>query len=107
MARQEPGQKKHSPARPRHVPQRTCVVCRRTLDKRALVRIVRTPADGIVVDLTGKRAGRGAYLCHTDRCWEQALTTHVLDRALRAELTDVDRARLRDQRPRPAGDDCT
>lgn len=84
----------------KHTPQRTCVVCRQTLDKRALVRVVNTPDDGPVVDLTGKRNGRGAYLCREDACWEQALTTSVLDRALRIKLTDADRNRLRDQRPR-------
>ncbi len=105
MVRQEPTRKKRGAARPRHVPQRTCVVCRRTLDKRALVRIVRTPADGIVIDPTGKRAGRGAYLCHDDQCWEQALKTRVLDRALRAELTDADRVRLQEERPHPSGTD--
>ncbi|MBN2469124.1 MAG: YlxR family protein [Anaerolineae bacterium] len=70
------------------------------MDKRALVRIVNTPEDGPVVDLTGKRNGRGAYICGQDTCWEQALTTSVLDRALRATLTDADRVRLREQRPR-------
>ncbi|NPV68494.1 MAG: YlxR family protein [Anaerolineae bacterium] len=107
MARQEPNRKQRGPGRPRHIPQRTCVVCRRTLDKRALVRIVRTPDEGVIVDPTGKRAGRGAYLCHEDQCWEQAFKTHVLDRALRAELTDTDRARLREQRPCPASNGNT
>lgn len=84
----------------KHSPQRTCVVCRQTLDKRALFRIVNSPDEGPVVDLTGKRNGRGAYLCNQDACWEQALTTPVLNRALRITLTDADRDRLRDQRPR-------
>lgn len=83
----------------RHVPQRTCIVCRTTMEKRALVRIVNTPEDGPLVDLTGKRNGRGAYLCGQDACWEQALTTGVLDRALRTALTEADRNRLQAQRP--------
>ncbi len=85
--------------RQKHIPQRTCVVCRQTGDKRTLTRIVRTPDDGVVVDLTGKRNGRGAYLCEQDACWEQALTSAVLDRALRTTLTEDDRIRLREQRP--------
>jgi predicted RNA-binding protein YlxR (DUF448 family) len=51
------------PGRRRHIPRRTCVVCRATGDKRALTRLVRTPDDGVHVDPTGKRNGRGAYLC--------------------------------------------
>ena len=88
-----------SRGKPRHVPQRTCVVCHSTMDKRALVRIVNSPEEGLVVDLTGKRNGRGAYVCGQDACWEQILTTGILDRALRATLTAADRARLSEQRP--------
>jgi predicted RNA-binding protein YlxR (DUF448 family) len=88
-----------SGAQRKHVPHRTCVVCRQTSDKRTLTRIVRTPEDGVVVDVTGKRNGRGAYVCDQDACWEQALMTAVLDRALRTTLTEADRVRLREQRP--------
>lgn len=90
---------RQQPARRKHVPQRTCVVCRRTLDKRALVRIVNHPEAGVIVDPTGKQNGRGAYLCTAAACWEQALSTDVLARALRASLTEADYARLRDSRP--------
>jgi predicted RNA-binding protein YlxR (DUF448 family) len=95
MARRKPDGQVHR----KHVPQRTCVVCRKTLDKRMLVRIVNTPDEGVVVDLTGKRNGRGAYICREDACWQQALTTNVLEHALRISLTDEDRVRLHDQRP--------
>jgi predicted RNA-binding protein YlxR (DUF448 family) len=47
--------------RGKHIPQRTCIGCREVLPKRNLIRVVRTP-DGIQVDLTGKAAGRGAYI---------------------------------------------
>src|SRR5215203_2998908 len=72
-------------SRPRHVPQRTCVACRQTGDKRGLVRIVRTPDAQVVIDLTGKRSGRGAYLCHTRACWDTALKRGVLARALKID----------------------
>ncbi len=90
--------KKHP--RRKHIPQRTCVVCRRTMDKRALTRIVNNPEEGIIIDPGGKRDGRGAYLCDQESCWEQALTTDILARALRTTLTESDRARLRESRPR-------
>lgn len=73
---------------------RTCAVCREKENKRQLTRLVRT-ADGVVIDPTGKLNGRGAYLCTQTTCWERALTTDILSRALRAPLTEADRARLR------------
>lgn len=69
--------------RPKHVPQRTCVACRQTDAKRGLVRLVRTPEGRVEVDPTGKRNGRGAYLCHNPVCWEAAIKRHSLERALR------------------------
>ena len=78
----------------KHIPQRTCVGCRTVLSKRTLTRLVRTP-EGVLVDPTGKRNGRGAYL-HTQRsCWERALKG-PLAQALKTDLTDADRAYLED-----------
>ena len=90
--------RKKSSLRRTRVPQRTCVVCRAKSDKRALMRLVKTP-EGVFVDPSGKQNGRGAYLCDDPGCWDQATTTNVLDRALRALLTEADRARLRAARP--------
>ena len=84
--------KKKTPQRVKHIPYRTCIGCRTANNKRTLVRIVRT-ADGVVVDPTGKLAGRGAYVHNTRSCWEQALKGPV-SRALRTELSDEDRQRL-------------
>lgn len=75
------------------------MVCRTTADKRSLTRIVRTPDEGVHVDPTGKRSGRGAYLCDQAVCWDRALAGDALERALRTTLTDDDRARIRAARP--------
>jgi predicted RNA-binding protein YlxR (DUF448 family) len=83
------------PKRRRHTPQRTCVVCRATTDKRELTRLVRTPDEGVQVDPTGKRNGRGAYLCDQPECWERALATELLAKALRTVFTEADRERIR------------
>ncbi|MGI8483524.1 MAG: RNase P modulator RnpM [Thermomicrobiales bacterium] len=72
--------------RPRHVPQRTCIACREHDAKRSLTRIVRTPEGEVQIDPTGKRNGRGAYLCDRPTCWERALTTPLLARALNTEM---------------------
>ncbi|HLF87689.1 MAG TPA: YlxR family protein [Anaerolineales bacterium] len=71
--------------RRKHIPQRTCVGCRTVLAKRELIRLVRT-SEGVLVDPTGKQAGRGAYLHNQRSCWELGLKTG-LERALRTTLT--------------------
>jgi len=86
------------PQRARHVPVRTCVVCRTAADKRALTRVVRTET-GVVIDITGKLNGRGAYLCANDTCWQRAAAGSVLEKALRATLTEEDRHRLLAAKP--------
>lgn len=74
------------------MPQRTCVGCRSVLPKRALIRIVRRP-EGLFVDLTGKQAGRGAYLHDRRSCWDRGLNG-ALAHALKTELTAEDTERL-------------
>jgi hypothetical protein len=81
--------------RPRHIPQRTCVACRDKTNKRALFRILRTSDGQAEVDLTGRKAGRGAYICDTPACWERAVAGNLLDRALKTELTRETKDTLR------------
>ena len=78
--------KKKQPRRQKHVPQRTCVVCREKKDKRDLLRIVNNAEDGIIIDLTGKKNGRGAYVCDSADCWNKVETSTVIDSALRASV---------------------
>lgn len=67
-------------------PQRTCVSCGATQSKRELVRIVRADV-GVEVDPTGRKNGRGAYLCRRAECWQKATRSDRLSRALRRKLT--------------------
>jgi predicted RNA-binding protein YlxR (DUF448 family) len=78
--------------RVKHIPQRTCVGCREVLSKRQLIRVVRTE-EGLRVDPTGKRAGRGAYLHDRPSCWVRGLKG-ALAHALKTEIKPDDRARL-------------
>jgi uncharacterized protein len=78
----------------KHVPQRTCVACRQVRNKRDMIRIVRTPEGTIEVDETGKKAGRGAYLCRWASCWKKALSRGSLDRELKTTLSAVQRQEL-------------
>jgi len=82
-----------SPPR-KHVPLRTCIACQRTGNKRELVRVVRTPAEGVQVDASGKLAGRGAYLCQNRTCWERGLRSQRLNQALKTALTAEEVAAL-------------
>jgi len=77
-------------SRTRHIPQRTCVACRQTNAKRQLVRVVRTPDGSVTIDPSGKRSGRGAYLCAAAECWQAGLKRGVLSRALKIESIPED-----------------
>ncbi len=66
--------------------------CRTVMPKRQLVRIVRT-RDGVLIDPTGKKAGRGAYLHDRRSCWEAGLGGS-LAHALKVDLTAAERERL-------------
>ncbi|MBI2860680.1 MAG: YlxR family protein [Chloroflexi bacterium] len=81
----------------KHVPQRTCVVCRSTRDKKQLVRLVRSTQGNVQVDLTGRMAGRGAYLCREWQCWEAGLKRKRIEQALRGPLSNEDRDSLIEQ----------
>lgn len=79
--------------KPKHVPQRTCIACRKVAGKRALLRLVRTD-QGVEVDPTGKQAGRGAYLHPYQECWRAVLRGGRIDQALRTRLSEENRQAL-------------
>ena len=70
----------------KHIPQRTCIACRQTRNKGDLVRLVRTEAGVVDVDLSAKKPGRGAYLCPQRDCWERGLKGNRLQYTLRTKL---------------------
>jgi predicted RNA-binding protein YlxR (DUF448 family) len=72
--------------KPKKVPQRTCVGCRNVKAKRELVRVVRDPQGSIDLDTTGKKPGRGAYICPSLSCLEAALKGGRLAKALESSL---------------------
>lgn len=81
----------------RHVPMRMCVGCQEMKPKRELVRIVRTPEGEVLVDPTGKKSGRGAYVCPDESCLEKAVKARRLEKALGKEVSPevVEAVRLR------------
>ena len=78
----------------RHAPQRTCVACRKIKAKRELIRLVRLSDGRVEIDISGRKAGRGAYLCRTQGCWETGLKSERLERALRTTLHQENREQL-------------
>jgi uncharacterized protein len=86
--------KSRKPPKLRHVPQRTCVACRQVRPKRELIRVVRTPQGHVELDATGKKSGRGAYLCARRSCWEPALSRGKLEHEFELTLLPEDRAAL-------------
>ena len=67
---------------------RSCVVTKEKLPKQELVRVVRTPEGNVVVDLTGKANGRGAYIKKSKEVVEKAKKSKVLDRVLEVNISD-------------------
>ncbi len=68
------------------VPLRTCVGCRETKSKKEMIRIVKTPEGEVTLDPTGRANGRGAYLCKSSRCLEEAYKHKGLERSLKMPI---------------------
>ncbi len=82
------------PVKPRKIPLRMCVGCREMKPKKELLRVVRSPEGEVSFDPTGKKAGRGAYVCSSAECLKKALKQRQLDRALEAHLDEAANAQL-------------
>jgi len=78
----------------KQVPQRTCVACRQVKAKRELIRLVRIADGSVEVDIEGKKAGRGAYLCRSRDCWEAGLKRGRLEHSLKTKLARDNREQL-------------
>ena len=64
------------------IPQRQCVGCRTMKDKKSLLRLVKTPEGDILLDATGKKSGRGAYVCPDSECLKKARKSRALETAI-------------------------
>ena len=79
------------------IPQRQCVGCREMKDKKSLLRVVRSPEGAVSLDFTGKKPGRGAYVCPDPACLKKARKSRALERAFSAPLPDEVWAQLEEQ----------
>lgn len=70
------------------VPLRQCPGCNERREKKELIRIIRTPEEEIVVDFTGKKNGRGAYICNSVECLRLARKKKSLERSLNTAIPE-------------------
>lgn len=70
------------------IPLRMCKGCGEMFDKRTLVRVVRSPEGEISLDLTGKKSGRGAYVCKNPECLAKARKKKAFERELAVQISD-------------------
>lgn len=69
-------------------PQRMCIACRTMRNKRELIRIVKSPEGVISLDFTGKKNGRGAYVCPSEECINKCRKARLLNRAFSSQVDD-------------------
>lgn len=82
---------------PKKIPQRMCLGCQTKKDKRLLVRIVRSPEGEISIDPSGKKAGRGAYICNDPECLNKVIKSKRLEKNLETVISSEVYEQLKEQ----------
>lgn len=72
--------------RERKIPLRQCVGCNEMKSKKEMIRVIKTSEDEIILDKTGKKNGRGAYMCFSNECFEKAVKNRGLERSLKLKI---------------------
>ncbi len=76
------------------MPMRRCVGCMQQFEKKALIRVVRSPEGDVSLDFSGKKSGRGAYLCKNPSCFKKAMKSKRIERNLECEIPEEVYSRL-------------
>ena len=71
------------------VPMRQCTGCREMKSKRDMIRVIKTAENEICIDATGRKNGRGAYICRSMDCLKQAMKSRGLERSLKMSIPDT------------------
>ncbi|MBE6533549.1 MAG: YlxR family protein [Ruminococcaceae bacterium] len=74
--------------KPRKIPTRQCLGCNEHKPKKELLRVLRTPEGEIILDFTGKKSGRGAYICYDVKCLKKARKSKRIDKSLETEIPE-------------------
>jgi predicted RNA-binding protein YlxR (DUF448 family) len=69
-------------------PQRKCLGCMESFDKKCLIRVVRLPDGTVTIDKMGKKSGRGAYICKSEACLKKAIKSKRISSNLEVEISD-------------------
>ena len=70
----------------RKVPMRKCIGCQEMKNKKEMMRILKTTDNAVVLDTTGKKNGRGAYICFSKECFGKAVKSKALERSLKMNI---------------------
>lgn len=70
----------------KRIPLRKCVGCQEEKPKNELIRVIKTPEDEVVLDITGRKNGRGAYICQNSECLVKAIKTKGLEKSLKIAI---------------------
>lgn len=79
------------------IPLRMCTGCSEMKPKKELIRVVRSKEGEVSIDLTGKKAGRGAYVCRSEECLNKAYKTKRLSRNLEVQISEEIYNKLREE----------
>ena len=85
------------PKKVRKIPERQCMGCNEKKPKPELLRVVRDPDGNVSLDFTGKKSGRGAYICRNVACLRKARKTGRLGRSLECEIPDAVFAQMEEE----------
>ena len=81
-------QGKNNNQKQKKVPMRMCLGCGEMKPKRELVRVVKPPEGDVSIDLTGKKSGRGAYICRSAECFRKARKAHRFEKTFSCAVSD-------------------
>ena len=70
----------------RKIPLRQCIGCGEMKSKKEMIRVIKTPEDAIMIDATGKKNGRGAYICPSAECLKKAIKSKGLERSFKMNI---------------------
>ena len=70
------------------IPTRRCTGCGEHFPKNTLIRVLRTPEGEVILDLTGKKSGRGAYICKNAACFKKARKARRIETALECQISE-------------------
>lgn len=68
------------------IPLRQCIGCGEMKPKKEMIRVIKTPEDAIMIDATGKKNGRGAYICPSGECLKKAIKSKGLERSFKMSI---------------------